>query len=175
MKKSDIRKANIIGNNIYREKNRLIYYDTWTKKAHQIGKGDEKTYVYFQAGIPAACLVAALIAYFTRNNILALAVGLGFAVTVYLVFRLFFIAHLPEYPQFQLPEKTGFLDKIAANNTYKLITTVLVMTALAVLVLVNARMQDYDQLTDALNYFISGAFLVLAFINLLALIKKLRS
>ena len=171
--KKETQRARIVGNNIYLDKNRTIYYDPISKKAHQITKGDEKVYLLFQAMIPVAILVAALIAYFTGKNILALIVGLVIIVASHVIFRVSFIANLPEYPHFTVPEKNSFIDGLAKNNqTYKLATNAAVMAVLAVLVFVNAYSQKYDQLTTVLNYAVTVLFAALSVINVIALVRK---
>ena len=169
----DRRNNIMMSRNVYVDQNRLIYYDPWFKKAHQITRADEKTFIYFQSGFPIACLIAAVIAYYTKNYVLAGAIGILIALIVYLAFRFVFIARLPEYPKFTLPERKGMIDQMAERNGKgKLLSTAVVMLGLAVLVTVNALMQDYDDLTNILNYGVSLGLLFSAVLSFMAYLRK---
>ncbi|MBR0417712.1 MAG: hypothetical protein IJI66_00925 [Erysipelotrichaceae bacterium] len=159
--------------NVYVDNNRLIYYDPLTKKAHQITKGDEKSFILFQMGTPAACIIAGLIAYFTENYYLAIAIGVLIALAVYCVFRFVFIGKLPEYPKFNVPEKTGMLDRFKENNSRsKLLTNSIVMLVIGIMLIFNIISQKYSGSLAILNYIISGVFFVVSIICFLAFLSK---
>ncbi|MBQ6217698.1 MAG: hypothetical protein IJK53_09990 [Erysipelotrichaceae bacterium] len=159
--------------NIYIDNNRAIYYDPLLKKAHQITKGDEKTFMLFQAGTPVACLIGGLIAYYTRNYYLAIAIGAAIALTVYAIFRFVFIARLPEYPKFQVPERNSMIDQyIRVNSKGKLITNSVVMAVLGIMVIINEATQHYEGLLGILNYAVGAGFLVLAVLCGFAAFRK---
>ncbi len=171
--KNDRRNNIMMSRNVYTDQNRLIYYDPLTKKAHQITKADEKAFIYFQTGIPAACLIAAVVAYYTKNYILAGAIGVLIALIVYLIFHFIFIARLPIYPKYTLPERKGMIDRMAEKNPKgKLLMTAIVMLGLAVLVIINAGMQDYDRLTDILNFGVAIGFIISAIISFMAYLRR---
>ncbi len=167
-------KRNIaMSRNVYVDNNRLIYYDPFTKKAHQITKGDEKTFVFFQMGTPAAFIIGGLIAYYTGNYYLAIGVGAAVALAVYGVFRFVYIAKLPEYPKFQVPEKAGIISSYIENNSAtKLLTNAAVMAVLGVMVIINSVTQKYDGMLGLLNYAVGGCFLLAGLILFYAFIKK---
>lgn len=145
-KKQQVPKTQLSGRNIYTDKKkRVIYYDGLTKRGYVVEKKDEGKIFFFQNRLVIILFAAILCAGTFLTWVQATLVGVALLAIVEVYYRSSFFKKLEVATEVDFERKLTPLQSILARKSKEKVIALIVLWAVfAVLVLVNAYMEQYS-------------------------------
>ena len=168
----------LFGLHIYTDdKGRYVFYNIFNKTAYLLSAAEDiKKYTIFQTRLTLSIVVGFFVLNFFKMPILGVSLGVGIYVVMTVVFYTKFIANLAVAKNFDRKGQDSFLMRyLAPMSNTRIMLAVVLLVAISLLIIVNVKINDFDQLTIILNYIISGIAAIAAIILLVAYIVKLRT
>ena len=166
------------GLHIYTDaKGRYVFYNVFNKTAYLLTATDDiRKYTIFQTRLAISILVGFVVLNFLDMPVLGVILAVAIYVVMTVIFYTKFIANLAVAKGFDIKSQDSFLMRyIGSMSNTRIIVGIVMLVALSVLVIVNVKISDFNQLTNILNYIISGIAAILAVILVVAYILKLRT
>nr|WP_302665344.1 hypothetical protein [uncultured Agathobaculum sp.] len=145
-KKQQIPNTQLSGRNIYSDKKkRVIYYDSLTKQGYLIEKKNEGRILFFQNRLVIILFIAILCAGTFLNWMQATLAGVALFAVVEIYYRAVFFKKLEVVTDVDFGRRLTPLQSIVARKSREKVLALIVLWAVfAVLVLVNAYMEQYS-------------------------------
>ena len=168
----------LFGIHIYTDdKGRYVFYNIFNKTAYLLSAADDiKKYNIFQTRLGISILAGFVVLNFLNMPILGVGLGVAIYVVVTVIFYTKFIPNLAVAKRFDIRGQESFLMRyLGPMSNTRIMIIVILLVAISLLIIVNVRVSDFDELTVVLNYVVSGIAALVAVILLVAYVFKLRS
>lgn len=175
MANKKLQAKDLIGLSIYHDpKYGTIFYDILSKKAYQLINQDVRNYNIYTAMMPLCAVIAYVCnLWFKVPFVGCLIVFLVLWLITELGARYLFFYKLPVLNNWKKFKKESIFDFMAKNYTgLRLLILTLLLVTIAVVMVVNARMEGFEGANLYASYAISAGALVFAVISIISFIIK---
>lgn len=166
----------IKGMNIYKDnKGRTIYYDRLFKKAYYIAPLDYKSFSLYQQRFFLGLAVAIVIMSFMHGKQIAMIwIGIALGLLIYGVMEYKFRSFLKKCStvKFDVNNLSATKTSNVSETPSRLVLKAILLTALGVLLVINAYAQGYDSFIIAMCYVVAAFCLVGALFQVKSLMDQ---
>ena len=167
-------KGRVLGLHVYNdERGRLIFFNIFNKKAYCVkDQRDYKKFSVFQTRLPLSIALGFIVIMFLDRFWF----GIGAGVLVYVMMSVYFYAKflpgLKEVKNFNKPSESFMMRFVEPLSDTRIIIAIVLIFLIAILLVVNVQISDYDEITEYLNYALAGGVAIFGFMIIGAFFKK---
>jgi hypothetical protein len=167
---------NLRGISIYHDKGMTVYSNLFMKNGYVISDSDVKHYSFYAGRLWVSVLLG-LTAFlmFDLHPLLAAGIALAFYLLSSFFFVFSFLDKLPLLKNYKKPQRTSLIEEKAKTQSIsRLIGTMLLSFAIAVLIILNAKQSAYEGMLLYGSYAFATFMVITGIMNIMYLVKKKR-
>ena len=167
-------KGRVLGLHVYNdERGRLIYYNVFNKKAYWVNdQTDYKKFSVFQTRLPLSIALGFIVIMFLDMLWFGLISGILVYVLMSIYFYVKFLPSLKEIKNFERPKESFMMRFVGPLSDTRIIIAIIMIFLIAILLVVNVQISEYDEITEILNYVLAAGVAIFGFMLIGAFFKK---